>query len=282
MVVPNKKNTGKPYEKLTQKIFDQIINQDSAQNIEVKHDVILQGRTTKHQIDVYWEFDLNGIQYRTIIQAKDWKTKVKKEHIFAFKGVLDDLPYGTSGIFVSKSGFQSGALDVARALGIRLYELRKPTDEDWGNTITSVEIHQHLYIPYFKNLKLTLDKEWLVSHIDKNNLPPSGTAFHGDYDIVDEHGNRISSISEVINAFLRQASEEETHFVKDFENSFIVHQGQLLKLKSLCGEYGFRVSTDVIKINIEDIVGMILKDTLEGSFRKIDKYDNLIGGKPNA
>ena len=192
------------------------------------------------------------------------------------------LPYGTSGIFVSKSGFQSGAMDVARVLGIRLYELRKPTDEDWGNTITSVEIHQHLYIPYFKNLKLTLDEEWLVSHVDRDNIPPSGTAFHGDYDIVDEQGNRISSISELINAFLRRASEKETHFVEDFENSFIVHQGQLLKLKSLWGEYGFRVSTDVIKINIEDIVGMILKDTLEGSFRRIDKYDNLIGGKPNA
>lgn len=280
--MPNRKNTGKPYEKLTQEIFDQIINQDSAHNIEVKHDVILQGKTTTHQIDVYWKFDLNGIQYQTIIQAKDWKTKVKKEHIFAFKGVLDDLPYGTSGIFVSQSGFQSGAIDVARAYGIRLYELRKPTDEDWGNTITSVAIHQHLYVPYFKNLKLTLDTEWLVAHIIRENLPPSGTEFHGDYDIVDEQGNRISSISEVVNTFLKQASEEETHFAKDFENSFIVHQGQLLKLKSLCGEYGFRVSADVIEINIEDIVGLILKDTLEGSFRQIDKYDNLIGGNSNA
>lgn len=280
--MPSRKNTGKPYEKLTQKIFDQIINQNRAHNIEVKHDVILQGKTTTHQIDVFWEFNLNGIQYHTIIQAKDWKTKVKKEHIFAFKGVLDDLPYGTSGIFVSKSGFQSGAIDVARTHGIRLYELREPTDEDWGNTITSVEIHQHLYVPYFKNLKLTLDKEWLVSHINRENLPPSGTAFHGDYDIVDEQGNCISSISEVINTFLKKASEEESNFAKDFENSFIVHQGQLLKLKSLCGEYGFRVSTDVIEINIEDIVGLILKDTLEGSFRQIDKYDNLIESNPNT
>lgn len=280
--MPCSKNTGKPYEKLTKKIFNQIVNQNGTHNIEVNHDVILQGKSTTHQIDVYWEFDLGGIQYRTIIQAKDWKTKVKKEHIFSLKGIIDDLPYGTSGIFVSKSGFQSGAIEVARKYGIRLYELREPTDKDWENTITSVEIHQHLYFPYFKNLKLKLDPEWLASHIDRNNLPPFGAAFHGDYDIVNEQGNRISSISEVVNAFLRQATEDETCFAKDFENSFIVYQGQLLKLKSLHGEYGFHISTDVIKINIEDIVGMILKDTLEGSFRRIDKYDNLIGGKPNA
>lgn len=278
----NCKNTGKPYEKLTQKIFDQIINQDRAHNIEVQHDVILQGKTTKHQIDVYWKFDIKGIQYQTIIQAKDWKAKVKKEDMLVFKGVLDDLPYGTSGIFVSKSGFQSGAIEVARAHGIRLYELRKPTDDDWGNTITSIEIHQHLYVPYFKNLKLTLDKEWLAVHATGINLPPSGTAFHGDYDIVDEQGNRIGSISEVVNTLLRKASEEDTYFEKNFENSFIVHQRQLLKLKNLSGEYGFRISTDVIKINIEDIVSMILKDTLEGSFLRIDKFNNLIGGNPNA
>lgn len=200
--MPNRKNTGKPYEKLTQKIFDQIINQDSAHNIEVKHDVILQGKTTTHQIDVYWKFDLNGIQYQTIIQAKDWKTKVKKEHIFAFKGVLDDLPYGTSGIFVSQSGFQSGAIDVARAYGIRLYELRKPTDEDWGNTITSVAIHQHLSgkkpflqkmmqssFPQSMNMSSFLPKSWMalflkVCRAAKSKMPASKTqitipAVHG-------------------------------------------------------------------------------------------------------
>lgn len=72
------KNTGKDYEKLAQNIFQQIINQDTFKNIEVQQDVTLQGKTGKHQIDVYWEFSLQGICYRTIIQAKDWKSKVPR------------------------------------------------------------------------------------------------------------------------------------------------------------------------------------------------------------
>ena len=93
------KNTGKPYEKLTQKIFSQIVNQNSVQNINVQHDVTLLGKTTSHQIDVYWEFEVGGLQYQTVIQAKDWKNKVKKEQMLAFKGILDDLPSGTKGVF---------------------------------------------------------------------------------------------------------------------------------------------------------------------------------------
>ena len=106
------KNTGKSYEKLTQYIFSQIVNQDQTNNIEVQHDIILSGKTTKHQIDVYWEFEVGGITYRNIIQAKDWTSKVKMSDMLAFKAVIDDLPFGTNGIYVSKGGYQSGALEA--------------------------------------------------------------------------------------------------------------------------------------------------------------------------
>ena len=131
-------------------------------------------------------------------------------------------------------------------------------------------------MPIIKNLKLRLDDEWLVSHVEKDNIPLVGTQTHGDRDIVDEQGKHISSIKEVIDSFLKQSSCEDGCFTKDFEDSFIDYNGQLLKLKSLYGEYEFHVSSDVININIENIVHMILKDTLNGTFRRIDEYGNLI------
>lgn len=56
------KKTGIPYETFTQHIFNSILNQNAVKTIEVQHDVILQGKTIAHQIDVYWEFEIGGIK----------------------------------------------------------------------------------------------------------------------------------------------------------------------------------------------------------------------------
>lgn len=273
------KNTGKPYEKLTQKIFSQIVNQNSVQNIDVQHDITLPGRTTSHQIDVYWKFEVGGLQYETVIQAKDWKNKVKKEQMLAFKAILDDLPSGTKGVFVSKSGFQSGAVEVAQAHGITLYELREPVDADWSGTITKVDIEVHLLSPYYKNLALEIDKQWIVDKkIDVKGLS-AGTAFHNNYDVVDEQKKHICYLSEIIEEFLKKVPEKETHLEKYLDGAFIVGQEeQLLKINRISGDFGCRVYTQTIHIDIESMVGVILVDILGGSIHRFDKNNNLIGG----
>lgn len=87
------KNTGQPYEKLTQQIFAEILNRDEVTSIEVRHDVTLAGKTNEHQIDVYWEFERGGIRYATVVQAKDWATRaVDQGETFKFKTVLEDPP----------------------------------------------------------------------------------------------------------------------------------------------------------------------------------------------
>ena len=102
-------NTGLPYELVVQSIFQEILDQDGACTIRVEHDVELQGRTTTHQIDVLWRFEIGGIRYLTLVQAKDWDSRIKKEHVLAFRGVLDDIPGQPRGVLITRTGFQSGA-----------------------------------------------------------------------------------------------------------------------------------------------------------------------------
>jgi len=116
-------NTGIPFELLTQQIFLNLVNQNLVRNIDVKHDVTLQGMTAKHQIDVYWKFEIGGISYATVIQAKDWNTPLNQGELFKFKCVLNDLPGQPKGIVVTRSGYQSGAEEFAKAHGILLFEL---------------------------------------------------------------------------------------------------------------------------------------------------------------
>ena len=120
------KNTGIPYEQVTRAIFNQIVNTDfkDVRTIEIIHNAKLQGKTLTHQIDVYWKFEVGGLVYQTILQARDWGSKIKQGHILEFKGVLDDVPGQPRGIYVTRSGYQKGALTLANACGIELFVLQ--------------------------------------------------------------------------------------------------------------------------------------------------------------
>ena len=117
--------TGRPYENLTQVIFQAILGQREFPNLKVEQDIRLQGKTTSHQIDVYWKFEFGGIPHEAIVQAKNWAKRVEQVHLLAFKAILDDLPGQPKGIFVTRNGYQEGAREFALAHGILLYELRE-------------------------------------------------------------------------------------------------------------------------------------------------------------
>jgi hypothetical protein len=118
--------TGKSYELLAQVVFQAILNQRDLRNITVERNVILKGKHgNSHEIDIYWKFALNHLEYETIVQAKDWKEPVSQGELLKFKSVLDDIPGQPKGIFISRTGYQKGARDFALAHGILIYELRE-------------------------------------------------------------------------------------------------------------------------------------------------------------
>ena len=128
------KNTGKDLELITQKIYQALVDgdyqDDKLQKINVQHNVILNGKSgNTHQIDVYFEFEVAGLLYKTIIEVKDWKNPVQQTVLHSFKSVIDDIPGTVKGIFVSRNGFQSGAKVYADANGIKLMQISKESDD---------------------------------------------------------------------------------------------------------------------------------------------------------
>jgi hypothetical protein len=111
------------YEQLVQAIFQQLHDHDGLGDVIVEHDVVKQGKTTDHQIDVYWEFTKGGVSHRVIVQAKNWSRPVDKGEVLKFDAVLNDLPGQPRGIMVAANGYQSGAREAAAARGIAMYEL---------------------------------------------------------------------------------------------------------------------------------------------------------------
>jgi len=127
MIVVQSEVKGRDYELLVQAVFQQLHDQDVVPNVVVEHDVVKQGTKTKHQIDVYWEFTLGSVTYRAVVQAKNWADPVDQGEVLKFEAVLRDLPGQPRGIMVTANGYQRGALDVAAACGIAIYELKEET-----------------------------------------------------------------------------------------------------------------------------------------------------------
>ncbi len=114
-----KKNNGKEYEDLIKYVYEQL-SYFNGKNINVEKNIKLIGKSNcDHQIDVYYEFDMNGIKHKVIIECKDHKEKVERRLLEAFKSTLDDIG-GCIGIFASRNGFQKGAIDYAKFYDIEL------------------------------------------------------------------------------------------------------------------------------------------------------------------
>ncbi len=196
-----KKNTGVPYEKLVQGIFQAIHDQEEVATITVEQNKTLRGKISTHQIDVYWKFQTGGIEREVIVQAKDWRSAVKQGGLFHFKCVLDDLPNQPRGIFVTRTGYQQGAKDFAAAQGIMLYELDEPppkknitiTTLGWfnlapeirsfkvpapdpgGGTVEqlSMGMKATIFEPRYSNFAIQIDSTWFASNPDTANIDKS-------------------------------------------------------------------------------------------------------------
>lgn len=60
----------KRHELVSRAIFEALLKQSNAENLEVKHNVSKKGLKTAHQIDVFWKFRMGGLDHSVIVQVK--------------------------------------------------------------------------------------------------------------------------------------------------------------------------------------------------------------------
>jgi hypothetical protein len=275
------KNTGIPYEILTQSIFNLILNEKRVKTITVDHDVELQGITAKHKIDVYWEFEEAGIKYRTIVQCKDWATNpVKQEQLFAFKCVLTDLPGQPRGVFVTRTGYQSGAREFAEKNGILLYELREPTAEDKKDWIEMFNIEINMFTPHFENIKPEGDNEWITSESKRLGILESSSiriCMSDTTKLYDEDGSEITDMQSLLNSLVPKGFEELKPTTKNHvfdKPTFIETEDSRIprmKIKAIKVLISKKLTSMKYQMVGEPFVGYILKNVIEGTERTVTK-----------
>jgi Restriction endonuclease len=287
MTEPAAKNTGKPYESLAQQVFNEIANQDAVKTIQVQRDVVLQGLRTQHQIDVYWEFEFGGISYCNVVEAKDWGRPVDQGEVIQFKGVLDDLPNQPRGIFVTRTGFQSGAIEFAKKEGIILYELREPTDADWEGRVKGFLVHIHAPVPNYENVFPVVDKDWVDSELtrrslSKDNLPDSTINFDFDGKLYAEDGSEMLLTERLLASFFPTGFKEipPTKMIHAFDKPTFMHTNTSwfprLKLAAFEATVSVSLVTQEVLIKGTDFIHYILKNVFTGEVRTFEEGPKLI------
>ena len=264
------KNTGKEYEELTQRVFDMIINENrkGIDTIQVQRDITLQGKDTNHQIDVYWEFVIGNIQYKTVIQAKDQRSAITKPQMLTFKSVVDDLP-GTTGVFVSRKGYQSGAKQVADKNGIVTFVLREPIEDDCDGCIRVVNMNMHLRFPLVKDLKLIIDGGWAkangITEINSDYYAPS------DMNLVTLNGEH--NFKELICKICKDIGLGERLYEQTYsEDTYIqFFDGKRWKILGFGGIFGMSEFVNTKSLDEMNFVSHVLQNLSSGEIHMIKK-----------
>ncbi|MFT5674322.1 MAG: hypothetical protein ACI808_000237 [Paraglaciecola sp.] len=187
-------NVNTEYELLVGQIHQGMLEFDGVENVKVEHDVTITGKSgATHQIDIYWEFKLAGVTYKTCVECKNYKSAVKKLHVAAFTESLRDIG-NANGIIATTTSFQKGAKQLAEHNNIRLVLV--------NNLITSVRYKILPMQTNFDNITFNFNKDSVKAALRRNNLESYNNkyTYSGEHPLVNESHQQLATINSIINS----------------------------------------------------------------------------------
>ena len=268
---------GTEYELFVKHIYEKILATE-VPGCMVQHNVILTGRGgIEHQIDVYWEFTVGGIVYRTAVECKDYNSRVSKQKIAAFRTILDDIG-GIHGIYATKVGYQSGAIEFAKQYGIELLEIRHPEDKDWKDCVQQVTIR--FEIQSITNIRpiISIDS----SRIDRENPPirdgeefpiESATAIRLAFDSINPD-IKATTVQDLINGLPRGEEKKEKSFTYSFRNGYMDHGDAHWPIASIMFQYMTVTKSNELVVKADPALIVYINHVINGK----DELKRLDGG----
>ncbi|MDY4324207.1 restriction endonuclease [Pectobacterium sp. CHL-2024] len=105
-------------ESYMQYVYSCLLNLQN-EGVVVSRRAVLKGKSTNHEIDVFYQFERAGVIHKVAIECKYLSRPVEKKDVMAFRGRLEDIG-NIQGIMVSKLGYQKGAYEYAKYYDIEL------------------------------------------------------------------------------------------------------------------------------------------------------------------
>ncbi|GGB29325.1 restriction endonuclease [Mucilaginibacter rubeus] len=117
----NNHNKGRILEDYVEYVYRFLLDLESKEDDEpiiISRNVRMEKNGYSNEFDIYYEFSKAGIRHKVAIECKNHSTPIDISHVRNFHDKLRD--FNVTGVFVSGSGFQTGAITYARDKDILL------------------------------------------------------------------------------------------------------------------------------------------------------------------
>ena len=219
------------HELLVKELYETILKNEKVQTISVAHNVKIQGRSgAVHQFDVYWEFKIAGVLYRTCIECKHLSSRVKKSHVTDFASKIEDVG-NANGVFVTTVGYQEGAIVFAQNKGIQLLLA--------NYLLQSVSVIGEFRLPITTLTAISFDKEHadeLKKQLGVSHLTFSFSATNNTV-LYDSEG----SSKGVVLDFLRSIKSQDGFQEVEMDGLYFLTEFGLLRIKSFSVEKTYEI-----------------------------------------
>jgi hypothetical protein len=109
-------------ESYVQHVYSSLMNLKD-EGVVVSRNAIMIGKSgAKHEVDVFYQFERAGLTHKVAIECKFTTRPVEKADVLEFHSKAKDIG-NIQPVFVSKSGYQGGAIDYAKHYEIQLLKL---------------------------------------------------------------------------------------------------------------------------------------------------------------
>lgn len=267
-------NHNTAYEIFIRDIYQQILNQDTVENIEVKHNQKIQGKSgATHQVDVYWQYKQFGETVSIAIECKRYSKKINIGIIRNFKAVLDDLSC-SKGIIVTTEGFQTGAIKFASSNNIGLKVIRTPKKEDLQGIPKHLTINGAITPVRVNGCSMILDKDWCIENIKEMNedFSDSLTKLNVEIILVDRNGQRIDdmlSLEDKLPVKNKTIPSKDNKYEFRFEEAYILHpRYNLIKVSEIHFNYDIEYFEEKRTFDIHSDIKAVMYDIITGEKRK--------------
>lgn len=237
--------SGKDYEIFVQNLQQAILDSEEflrQKNIKIERNKKIEDNCgILREFDLYWEYELGGVTYRTIIECKDYSSKVSIEKIDALLGKIRDIP-DLKPVFATKVGYQSGAKTKAKQNKVELLVVREQNDSDWedkdGNPLLKIINANIIYHAPIKLLSFdpVIDGDWADKYTEFDTSKPfTFPSWNHELFIDDKHTGERFSVYDLENRLTKEFQEVvgEQSFDYDCTDAYIEVPGHKLKLVSL-------------------------------------------------
>lgn len=114
--------TPREFEEYCHEILKAYAEEEQLKDFIIIHDSKMKANDGIYQIDIYAEFTAMSSRFKVAVECKRYSSKVSREKIAILADKMRSLAI-QKGIFISTSGYQSGAIKYAKEHGITLLQI---------------------------------------------------------------------------------------------------------------------------------------------------------------